>query len=246
MGDDAQGVGVDDGGLAAGENQVELRGGLVIGPAAGADHPALRAAGIIWHTTGSGKTITSFKTAQLIADSHNADKVVFLLDRVELGTQSTENYKSFSGDMLSVEESTSTANLLTQLKDKTSTLIVTSLHKMSRINKETTKLADLNIIRDERIVFIVDEAHRSTFGDMLSTVKNTLPHALFFGFTGTPIHTENQKKESTTTTLFGDELHRYSIADGIRDGNVLGFDPEMVETFKAHDIRTLIALQEAH
>lgn len=201
--------------------------------------------GYVWHTTGSGKTITSFKTAQLIADSHNADKVVFLLDRVELGTQSLENYVSFGGDAIDVSETTSAANLVTLLKDKFSTLIVTSLHKMSRVNPESTKQADLDTIRNKRVVFIVDEAHRSTFGDMLASVKRTLPNALFFGFTGTPIHAENKKKASTTTTLFGNELHRYSIADGIRDGNVLGFDPEMVETFKAHDVRTMIALQEA-
>ena len=201
--------------------------------------------GYIWHTTGSGKTITSFKTAQLIADSQNADKVVFLLDRVELGTQSLENYESYGGDSLAVEDTSSAANLATLLKDKHTTLIVTSLHKMSRVNAETTKMADLDSIRSKRVVFIVDEAHRTTFGDMLSTVKRTLPNALFFGFTGTPIHDENQKKHSTTSTLFGNELHRYSIADGIRDGNVLGFDPEMVETFRAHDVRTVVALQEA-
>ena len=173
--------------------------------------------GYIWHTTGSGKTITSFKTAQLIADSHNADKVVFLLDRVELGTQSLENYVSYGGDSIAVEDTSSAANLATLLKDKRSTLIVTSLHKMSRVNPETMKTADLDLIRSKRVVFIVDEAHRTTFGDMLASVKHTLPNALFFGFTGTPIHDENQKKHSTTATLFGNELHRYSIADGIRD-----------------------------
>ena len=201
--------------------------------------------GYVWHTTGSGKTITSFKTAQLIADSHNADKVVFLLDRVELGTQSLENYESYGGDSIAVEDTSSAATLITLLKNKHSTLIVTSLHKMSRVNADSVKKADLDIIRSKRVVFIVDEAHRTTFGDMLATIKRTLPNALFFGFTGTPIHDENQKKHSTTTTLFGNELHRYSIADGIRDGNVLGFDPEMVETFRAHDVRSVVALQEA-
>ncbi|WP_350637113.1 hypothetical protein, partial [Pseudoalteromonas sp. GW168-MNA-CIBAN-0100] len=76
------------------------------------------------------------------------------------------------------------------------------------------------------------EAHRSTFGDMLTTIKQTFPRAMFFGFTGTPIHDENQKKSSTTSTIFGDELHRYSIADGIRDENVLGFDPYKILTYK--------------
>ncbi len=106
--------------------------------------------GYVWHTTGSGKTITSFKTAQLIADSHNADKVVFLLDRVELGTQSLENYTSYGGESLTVEDTSSAANLATLLKDKHSTLIVTSLHKMSRVNTDTLKLADLELIRAKR------------------------------------------------------------------------------------------------
>ena len=90
-----------------------------------------------------------------------------------------------------------------------------------------------------------DEAHRSTFGDMLICIKNTFPDAIFFGFTGTPIHEENQKKMSTTATVFGNELHRYSIADGIRDENVLGFDPYKVLTFKDRDVRREVALEKA-
>lgn len=94
-------------------------------------------------------------------------------------------------------------------------------------------------------MFIVDEAHRSTFGDMLLTIKNTFPKAMFFGFTGTPIQDENQKKKNTTSTVFGNELHRYSIADGIRDKNVLGFDPYKVLTFKDKDVRKVVALEKA-
>ena len=100
-------------------------------------------------------------------------------------------------------------------------------------------------MRQKRVVFIVDECHRSTFGDMLIIIKNTFPNALFFGFTGTPIHDENQKKENTTATVFGDELHRYSIADGIRDKNVLGFDTCKILTYKDRDLRREVALQEA-
>ena len=95
------------------------------------------------------------------------------------------------------------------------------------------------------MILIVDEAHRSTFGDMLLTIKETFPNAIFFGFTGTPIQEENQKKMNTTSTVFGSELHRYSIADGIRDGNVLGFDPYKVLTFKDSDIRRQVALEKA-
>lgn len=201
--------------------------------------------GYIWHTTGSGKTITSFKTAQLIADSKNADKVVFLLDRVELGTQSLANYRSYGGDAIDVADTASADELLRLLMNDTSVLIVTSLQKFHRLQADTLREPVLKKLHDKRIVFIIDEAHRSTFGEMLLNIKTTLPDALLFGFTGTPIHDENQKVHSTTATIFGDELHRYSIADGIRDGNVLGFDPEMVETFRVHDVREAIALEQA-
>ena len=104
---------------------------------------------------------------------------------------------------------------------------------------------DIEKINSKRIVFIVDECHRSTFGEMLSTIKNTFSSAIFFGFTGTPIYDENQRNMSTTANVFGNELHRYSIADGIRDKNVLGFDPYMTSTYKDRDIREAVALQEA-
>ena len=100
-------------------------------------------------------------------------------------------------------------------------------------------------MNSKRIVFIVDEAHRSTFGDMLIDIKAAFPAAVFFGFTGTPIQEENQKKMNTTTTIFGNELHRYSIADGIRDKNVLGFDPYKVLTYKDKEIRKAVALAQA-
>ena len=118
---------------------------------------------------------------------------------------------------------------------------------MSNIKDEAGGLnaRDIELISEKRIVFIVDEAHRSTFGDMFLTIKNTFPKAMFFGFTGTPIQDENQKKKNTTSTVFGNELHRYSIADGIRDKNVLGFDPYKVLTFKDKDVRKVVALEKA-
>lgn len=202
--------------------------------------------GYVWHTTGSGKTVTSFKTAQLIADSKDADKVAFLLDRIELGTQSLANYRSFAGDAIDVEDTASALQLLTKLKDNQTVLVVTSIQKMSMLNAdEGVSANDIAAMRRKRIVFVIDEAHRSTFGEMLVKIKQTLPDAMFFGFTGTPIHEENQRKSTTTTTLFGDELHRYSIADGIRDKNVLGFDPEMVQTYKPFDLRKQVALHAA-
>lgn len=205
--------------------------------------------GYIWHTTGSGKTMTSFKSAQLIADSKDADKVIFLMDRIELGTQSLEEYRSFADDRLSVQATENTHVLVSKLKSSnpSDTLIVTSIQKMSNIKDEEggLNLHDIELMNEKRIVLIVDEAHRSTFGDMLSTIKETFPIAMFFGFTGTPIHEENQKKMSTTSTIFGNELHRYSIADGIRDRNVLGFDPYKVLTYKDRDVRTEVALMKA-
>ncbi len=206
--------------------------------------------GHIWHTTGSGKTMTSFKSAQLIANSKNADKVIFLMDRIELGTQSLKEYRGFSDANEAVQATENTGVLISKLKstDPANTLIVTSIQKMSNIHDEEEEglnAHDLQLINDKRIVFIVDEAHRSTFGDMLSAIKKTFPSAIFFGFTGTPIHEENQKKMNTTATVFGDELHRYSIADGIRDCNVLGFDPYKILTYKDRDLRKAVALAEA-
>ena len=204
--------------------------------------------GYIWHTTGSGKTMTSFKSAQLIASSKDADKVIFLIDRIELGTQSLKEYRGFADENQSVQETENTSVLITKLKssDPADTLIVTSIQKMSNINAEGNLNADdIELINKKRMVFIVDECHRSTFGDMLHTVKKTFPRAMFFGFTGTPIFEENSKNNSCLTDVFGDELHRYSIADGIRDKNVLGFDPYMILTYKDNDVRKAVALDQA-
>jgi type I restriction enzyme, R subunit len=206
--------------------------------------------GYIWHTTGSGKTMTSFKSAQLIANSKDADKVIFLMDRIELGTQSLKEYRGFSDEGEDVQATENTGVLVTKLKsnDPANTLIVTSIQKMSNINNEEEEglnKHDIELINRKRIVFIIDEAHRSTFGDMLINIKETFTAAIFFGFTGTPIQEENQKKLNTTSTVFGDELHRYSIADGIRDKNVLGFDPYKILTYKDRDLKRAVALEKA-
>lgn len=206
--------------------------------------------GYIWHTTGSGKTMTSFKAAQLIAASKIANKVIFLVDRIELGTQSLGEYRGFAGETEDVQGTENTGVLVSKLKsnDPSNTLIVTSIQKMSNIRNEEEgglKTADIEKMNSKRIVFIVDECHRSTFGDMLLRIKHTFPRAIFFGFTGTPILKENEIMASTTADVFGDELHRYSIADGIRDKNVLGFDPYKVLTYKDSDLRKAVALEKA-
>lgn len=219
-----------------------------------------RLGGYVWHTTGSGKTMTSFKSAQLIAQSKDADKVIFLMDRIELGTQSLAEYRNFASDDEDVQATENTHVLITKLKSSATsdTLIVSSIQKMSNIFEEVenegvaTNSADIEKIRTKRLVFIIDEAHRSTMSGgkenklgMLVSIKKTFPKALFFGFTGTPIHDENKINSNTTADVFGNELHRYSIADGIRDGNVLGFDPYKVPTFKDSDLRKEIALKQA-
>ncbi len=205
--------------------------------------------GYIWHTTGSGKTMTSFKSAQLIANSQDADKVIFLMDRIELGTQSLKEYRGFSDDNEEIQATENTGVLITKLKstDPANTLIVTSIQKMSNIKDEDDSLNahDIELMNSKRIVFIVDEAHRNTFGEMLRCIKDTFTSAIFFGFTGTPILDERKKKENTTSDVFGDELHRYSIADGIRDKNVLGFDPYKILTYKDRDLRKAVALEKA-
>lgn len=179
--------------------------------------------GYIWHTTGSGKTLTSFKSAQLIAESNDADKVVFLMDRVELGTQSLMEYRGFANDADSVQSTENTDILVAKLKsdDPANTLIVTSIQKMSRVEEEGGfNSHDIELIQKKRIVFIIDEAHRDVFGEMLQKIKRTFPYAMFFGFTGTPIHDENKKNMSTTSDVFGNELHRYTISDGIKNKEV--------------------------
>lgn len=206
--------------------------------------------GYIWHTTGSGKTMTSFKSAQLIANSRDADKVVFLMDRIELGTQSLKEYRAFADNADDIQETEDTVALIGKLKsiDPKDTLIVSSIQKMSNIREDAAskmQAKDLLDMQSKRLVFIIDECHRSTFGEMLSNIKKTFPNALFFGFTGTPVFEENEKALNTTADVFGDELHRYSIADGIRDKNVLGFDPSMVMVYRDKELRQVVALQQA-
>ncbi len=204
--------------------------------------------GYIWHTTGSGKTMTSFKAAQLIANSKDADKVIFLMDRIELGTQSLREYRGFADDFDDIQSTESSNVLKSKIMsaDPDDTLIVTSIQKMSRLKKgETLTLGEYEKINNKRIVIIIDECHRSVFGDMLQTIRDNFTNALLFGFSGTPIQKENEKKRNNTATIFGNELHRYSISDGIRDKNVLGFDIYKIETYKEQDLRKVVALEKA-
>lgn len=215
------------------------------------DH--LHRGGYVWHTTGSGKTMTSFKSAQLIAASGDADKVVFLLDRIELALQSLDEYRGFAGEGDEIQDTADTSILLDKLKsiDNDDRLIVTSIQKMSNIKEGAPTAGGGTITRElidkigqKRLMFIIDECHRSVFGDMLISIKHTFPRALLFGFTGTPVFKENAKNEITTGTLFGNQLHKYTIANGIPDGNVLGFDPYMVNTYDDNELRELVAFHQ--
>lgn len=208
--------------------------------------------GYIWHTTGSGKTMTSFKAAQLIANSGDADKVVFLLDRIELGDQSFRDYKNFADPTMEIQDTENTEQLINKLKSNNvdDTLIVTSIQKMSRIKeKESSKAHDIEVIRKKHIVFIVDECHRSQMGKMHQDIKDLFPNAMYFGFTGTPEIKEIgdiAEDNIYTSDIFGDEIHRYTLYHGIRDKNVLKFDPIMVNTFDEKELRVTIALEKCH
>lgn len=208
--------------------------------------------GYIWHTTGSGKTMTSFKAAQLIANSGYADKIVFLLDRIELGNQSLISYRNFADTSIEIQETDDTTQLINKLKSTSlgDTLIVTSIQKMSRVKEnENLKSHDLEIIRKKRIVFIVDECHRSQMGKMHQDIKDLLPNAMYFGFTGTPdIEDIGDIPEDNiyTSDIFGNEIHRYTLYHGIRDKNVLGFDPYIINTFNEKELRQTIALEKCH
>ena len=204
--------------------------------------------GYIFHTTGSGKTLTSFKAAQIIAESGYADKVVFLMDRIELGTQSLQSYRNFAGDLISVQATENTDVLVDRLKsdNRNDSLVVTSHQKMSRIGDDIrSRKRDVQKINSKRIILIVDEAHRDVFGDMFSAIKETFPNAVRFGFTGTPIIDVNKRNDNTTADVFGDELHRYSIADGIRDKNVLGFQAIPVLIYPPKELRRQLALEKS-
>lgn len=202
--------------------------------------------GFIWHTTGSGKTMTSFKAAQLIANAKEADKVVFLLDRIELSTQSADEYRGFANASDDVLDTENTAQLISLLEDndKEKCLIVTSIQKMANINpRHGVPQSIIDAIGRKRVVFIVDECHRSVGGAMLMDIKRTFPRALLFGFTGTPVFEENAHGEITTGVIFGDMLHKYTLANGIPDRNVLGFDLIRADVYPEQDLRNKVALK---
>ncbi|MDC3424555.1 type I restriction endonuclease subunit R [Aquibacillus sp. 3ASR75-11] len=186
--------------------------------------------GYIWHTTGSGKTLTSFKASQVLANEPDIKKVFFLVDRKDLDSQTMEEFNKFEPD--SVDETDKTDMLVKQISDTTKPLILTTIQKMSNAvkNKKYEKIMDQ--YRNERVIFIIDECHRSQFGDMHKEISKHFQEAQYFGFTGTPRFEENKSQDGRVTAdLFEKCLHTYLIKDAIHDGNVLGFSVEYIKTF---------------
>lgn len=189
--------------------------------------------GYIWHTTGSGKTLTSFKTAQILTNLPEVYKVVFVVDRKDLDTQTINEFNAFSKG--SIDGTNDTKSLVTQLAGNTK-LIVTTIQKLNTAISKTKHLNRIENLREKRIVFIFDECHRSQFGKTHEDIKSFFEGSQMFGFTGTPIFEENAGSNAygkrTTKMLFGDCLHKYVITDAIRDENVLKFSVEYISTFK--------------
>ena len=202
--------------------------------------------GYVFACTGSGKTLTSFKLAQLLRDEPRIDKVIFLIDRKDLDDQTVDEYNSFEKDC--VDNSDSTRVLIRQLQDSDRKLIVTTIQKMANAVNSKRYETLMDSYRDKKVVFIIDECHRSQFGKMHGDIDRHFQKANYIGFTGTPIFEANKGADGRTTAdvfnagLMPDGtkrdacLHRYMIKDAIADGNVLRFSVEYQRTLFAHNI----------
>ncbi|WP_217077681.1 type I restriction endonuclease subunit R [Clostridium baratii] len=186
--------------------------------------------GYIWHTTGSGKTLTSFKASQLLADEEKVKKVFFLIDRKDLDSQTVEEFNKFEKDC--VDRTDNVGVLIKQIEDINKRLIVTTIQKLARLLASEKYANRMEKYKDEKVVFIIDECHRSQFGDMHTAINRHFKNAQYFGFTGTPRLLENKSQDGRTTAdIFNICLHHYLIKDAINDGNVLGFSVEYIKTF---------------
>ncbi len=191
--------------------------------------------GFIWHTTGSGKTLTSFKASQILTHMPKVHKVIFVVDRKDLDYQTTKEFNSFSKG--SIDGTNNTKALVQQLAGDNK-LIVTTIQKLNTAISKTKYLNQMSVLKDKRVVFIFDECHRSQFGKTHEDIKSFFEKSQMFGFTGTPIFEDNagtnEFGKRTTAMLFGGEkaLHKYVITDAIRDENVLKFSIEYINTFK--------------
>ncbi|PTG10686.1 restriction endonuclease subunit R [Staphylococcus chromogenes] len=188
--------------------------------------------GYIWHTTGSGKTLTSFKASQLLSQEKEIKKVIFLVDRKDLDSQTLAEFNKFQDDSVDLTKNTHT--LLRQLGDASLPLIVTTIQKMANAVKSGAKVMER--YQEDKVVFIIDECHRTQFGEMHRSIRQHFKNAQYFGFTGTPRFEENKSQDGRATAdIFEKCLHHYLIKDAIRDGNVLGFSVEYHKTFEPKD-----------
>lgn len=190
--------------------------------------------GYIWHTTGSGKTLTSFKASQILVDLPEIYKVVFVVDRNDLDTQTIREFNEFRKD--SVDTTDNTHSLVKQFGDTDNKLIVTTIQKLNNAITSERHLLKMDELRNKKIVFIFDECHRSQFGETHKKITEYFTNHQLFGFTGTPIFAENASGNGlgkrTTADLFGDQLHNYVITDAIGDENVLKFSVEYVGKYR--------------
>ena len=189
--------------------------------------------GYIWHTTGAGKTLTSFKAAQLVSEIDGIDKVMFVVDRHDLDTQTQSEYEAFEPG--AVDNTDNTYELIKRLSGN-SKIIITTIQKLNCAVTKDYYNKHLQEVRDKKVVMIFDECHRSHFGDCHKNIVNFFKNLQIFGFTGTPIFAENAKQEHTTAEVFGECLHKYMIKDAIADENVLGFLVEYYEGQKDIDV----------
>jgi len=202
--------------------------------------------GYIWHTTGSGKTLTSFKASQIIMKMPDVEKVLFVVDRNDLDTQTSREFNAFKAE--SVDSTDNTSTLVKQLDQCHDKLIVTTLQKLNRAISSDHYANKIEYLKDKKVVFIFDECHRSQFGDTHRNIKKFFSNAQMFGFTGTPIFEENSQSQAglklTTDYLFNDRLHEYVIVDAIRDRNVLQFQIDYRGKYTAKGMDTDDANQD--
>lgn len=184
--------------------------------------------GYVWHTTGSGKTITSFKTSQILAKEPSINQVFFLVDRKDLDKQTLDEFNKFKPGC--VDLTNNTEKLIEQMKDSSKDLIVTTIQKMANACSNPKYASILDKYKDLKTLFIIDECHRSQFGDMHRQISKTFSNAQYFGFTGTPRFKENPSQDGRSTAdIFEKCLHTYLIKDAIKDGNVLGFSVDYMK-----------------
>ena len=202
--------------------------------------------GYIWHTTGSGKTLTSFKASQIIMQMPDVEKVLFVVDRNDLDTQTSREFNAFKAD--SVDSTDNTSTLVKQLDQRHDKLIVTTIQKLNRAISTDRYLESIDYLKNKKVVFIFDECHRSQFGETHQNIKKFFSNAQMFGFTGTPIFEKNSQSKAglklTTDYLFNECLHKYVIVDAIRDRNVLQFQIDYRGKYTAKGMATNESYEE--